>query len=59
MDTYRCTCTVYDYTDNNTNIYEITRYIDARDDIHAEDLLIDWVQNIWPEADIDEITIHW
>lgn len=62
MDRYKCTCTVWeyitDYEERIHNTYEITRYIEARDEYQAEELLLEWVYNIWPDADVDDIVIY-
>lgn len=61
MDRYTCVCTVWEYiTDYEEcihNTYNINKYIEARDEYHAQELLLEWVYNIWPDADVDNIEI--
>ena len=59
MDMYECACRVYEYLDDDGyrhHTYDILRYIEAEDEYEAMEKLVEWVQNIWPQADIDEIT---
>lgn len=59
MDMYVCSCRVLEYLADDSykaHTYDITRYIEAEDEYTAMEKLIEWAQNIWPDADIDEIT---
>lgn len=59
MDMYECTCRVYEYLDGDVykcHTYDILRYIEAEDEYEVMEKLVEWAQNIWPQADIDDIT---
>ena len=49
---YICECIVYDPAGEHTNVYEIKRYIEAKNEDEAENKLVEWANSLWGKADV-------